>query len=196
MITSIRCPHCAADNVAGDSFCESCGKALPDPNWGGPRVVSTSAMPSTAAGSRMLGDQLLKHTKRAANTLLVVGIVQLVLGGLLAAVVMNTRGPASAQAPLLFGVQLTLGLLFIGLSFWARRSPLPAAIIGVALYSTLILLNVIQNAAAMASSDGQRGRGLGGLGVGWLDIVIIVFLSQGVKAALEHRKLLATRAAA
>lgn len=190
-MSSVSCPHCVATNVAGAAFCESCGKALPDPNWTGPRLVSTTAMPTTAAGSRMLGDQLLKHTKRAANTLLVVGIIQLVIGALLGAVLSNARQASSPDAAVLVAVTFTLGAIFIGLSFWARRSPLPAAIVGVVLYSTLILLNVIQNAAALANSDGaQRGRGIGGLGVGWLDIVIIVFLAQGVKAALEHRKLL------
>ena len=193
-MSTLACPHCGADYESGSAFCESCGKALPLANGGGPRVVTAASLPATAAGADMLGDQLQKHTKRAANTLLAVGIVQLVIGGVLIAVMSSSRTIDVDAVKLLLVIQAVVATVFIALSFWARRSPLPASIIGLVLYGTLVVINVV-TALSNASAGGERepGRGIGGLGIGWLDIVIMIFLARGIQAALENRKLLAAQ---
>src|SRR5437868_1663764 len=83
MAEMIACPHCNAPNVAGAAFCESCGKALPRAAPGGPRVVSADALPQTAAGHKLLGDELLKQQRKASYTLLIVGIIQVTCGAIL-----------------------------------------------------------------------------------------------------------------
>ena len=50
------------------------------------------------------------------------------------------------------------------------------------------MINVV-SAISDFDSGGPR-RGIGGIGIGWLDIVIIAFLAQGISAGLKHRKLL------
>jgi len=50
------------------------------------------------------------------------------------------------------------------------------------------VINVV-SAISDFDSGGPR-RGIGGIGIGWLDIVIIAFLAQGISAGLKHRKLL------
>ncbi|MDB5328268.1 MAG: hypothetical protein JWM57_3837 [Phycisphaerales bacterium] len=192
MPLAINCPHCDVSNPNGGAFCESCGMALPDPHYTGPRVVDAKSLPATVAGGELFGDQLLKQTKTAVTTLLVVGIVQIVIGGLAALAVMNlSHGRQANPAALIpFAVIGVIGLIFIGLSFWARHSPLPAAIVGLVLYSTLVVLNIATAMSNISAGGPQANNGLGGIGVGWLDIVIIIFLARGIQAALTHRRLL------
>src|SRR6185369_7857459 len=170
-----ECVHCSAPNPIGGAFCESCGKALPSAVPTVPRVLSGDAMPTTSAAAKLLGDELGKQTKSAATTLLVVGIIQIVVGGVLTAVLMSARpGRTAAQLnlPVVVASTAGIGVIFIGLYFWARRSPLPATIVGLVIYGTLVLLNMVSAASARAQ-NGAASSGFGGLGVGCLDIIII-----------------------
>jgi hypothetical protein len=136
-----------------------------------------------------MGDELGKQTKSAATTLLVVGIIQIVVGGVLIGLLLSIKRPSAAvNLPVVVASTIGLGVIFIGLHVWARWSPLPATIVGLVIYSTLVLLNMISSIGRM-SSTGTRGSGIGGLGIGWLDIVIIAILCRGIGAALKSRKL-------
>lgn len=186
--TMMTCPHCGASNPAGSAFCESCGKALPPPIPTGPRVVTGAALPGSAAGHELVTDQLKKQVKRASTTLLVVGILQLVCGMSVVALLAQSRGITPAMATVIAVAQLVVGGVFFGLYFWARHSPLPATIAGLVVYVTLVALNVFN--ALTQIGDGPRS-GFGGIGIGLLDIVIIAFLAQGIQAALKHKRLTA-----
>jgi hypothetical protein len=185
-------------NPSGGTFCESCGKALPPPVPSTPRVVHTGAMPMTAAGQQFVSDDLTKQTKRAANMLLVVAILQLVCGALIVVILSNAlpKGRKSGNVPVFIIVQLGVAALFFGLYFWARRSPLPACIVGLVVYCTLVVINMINAISNLAHTQAnQPTRGIGGLGIGWLDIVIIALLAQGISAGLKHRRLVAQQGA-
>lgn len=181
------CPHCQAANPFNNSFCQSCGKALAR-NSGGPRVLTADAMPTSAVGHVLVSDELAKQMKRVFQTLMGVGIFQIVVGGILLAVLnaASKRG-LGASMPLLLVAQFGVAFIFVALAFWARKSPLPAAIVGLALYGTLIVLNVIQ--AVSHISEGGPRSGIGGIGVGWLDIAIMVILARGIQAALKYKQL-------
>jgi hypothetical protein len=73
---------------------------------------------------------------------------------------------------------------------------LPATIVGLILYSTIIVLNVVNTMAAINASGQAAGNGIGGIGVGWIDILIIVLLVRGIQAALTQRRLLNSQATA
>jgi hypothetical protein len=183
-MTAIACPHCQSSNPGENTFCESCGKALPR-NSGGPRVVGGEAMPQSAAGQVLVGDELKKQMKKVFTTLLVVGILQVVVGGVLAAVASSRF--SNSQVQLIMVVQFIVAGLFLGLAFWSRKAPLPASVVGLVLYCTLVILNVINSVSQIG--NGQAGRGLGGIGIGWLDIVVIAVLAQGIQAAIKYKKL-------
>ncbi len=187
-MTTTTCPHCGASNAVGAAFCESCGKALPSVMPTGPRIISGDAMPQSAAGQKLMGDQLTKQTRRAANTLLVVGLLQLTCGGIAAVALSKLPGSQPEMLTILLAAQLVVGVGFVGLYFWARRSPLPASIVGLVVYCTLVALNVISALGNLSS--GTPRSGIGGLGIGWLDIVIIVFLAQGIDAGMKHKRML------
>lgn len=146
----------------------------------GPRVVSADALPQTAVGHRMVSDELLKTQKKAAGALLVVGIIQFISAGLLYAVIGNASKSAAidpAQLKIVVGIVSAVGLIYIGLFFWARKSPLPAAIVGLVLYITLQLADAVSDPASL-------GRGI------ILKIIVIVVLIQAIQAGLKHKQLL------
>lgn len=190
----ITCPHCGAAGPAGALFCESCGKALPSPIPAMPRILSGDELPTSGAATKLVGDELTKQTKSSATMLLVVAIIQLIIGGVMLAVVSNMSRAMqeNVSMPILMASTIGVAIIFLGLYFWARRSPLPATIVGIVVYGTLVALNVVTSLAQLAETGRpQRGNGIGGLGVGWLDIVILVILSRGISAALKQRKLAA-----
>jgi len=192
---AIACPHCRAANPPGGAFCESCGKALPSPYRTGPRVVRASTLPATTAGHALYDADLLTLSRRAANTLVFVGIFQIVVGTVVRLLLNAARGGLDTPSQVLLNetISCVIGVIFIGLSFWARRSPLPASIVGLVLYSTLIAMNVFYAVVRLRSGHSiVPGHGLG---VGVIDIVIIVFLIRGIQGALARRRLLETRAA-
>jgi hypothetical protein len=185
------CPHCSAVTDIKAAFCEACGKALPAAAPSGPRIISGDALPTSAAGQELIGDELSKQTKRAANTLLAVGIIQLTCGALVVALLANAPGAAELDVTVLIAAQFIVAAMFFGLYFWARSAPLPASIVGLVVYCTLLVLNIV-TAVSEAAQDGPP-RGFGGLGIGWLDILIIVLLVQGIQAGLKHKKILSAQ---
>jgi hypothetical protein len=182
----IVCPHCSAPNPSGSTFCQSCGKALPAAAPAGPRVLVGDAMPQSAAGQQLMGDELTKQTKRAANCLLVVAILMLLFAAIVGAITIAApRAPRIVLFILI--IEGILGLVFLGLYFWARTAPLPASIVGLCIYCTLVVVNVVN---AMSTVADERQPGMRGLGISCIDIIIIAVLAQGIQAGLKHRRLM------
>jgi hypothetical protein len=187
--TTISCPHCGATNPAGAAFCESCGKALPAMVPTGPRVVTADALPQTAIGHRMVGDELVKQQKKASSALLIVGILQMTCGAI-ALTFLSRAAPTVKVNPIYFIIPLAVGGAFIGLYFWSRKSPLPATIVGLVLYVTIVVINVVTQITTLAQNPDAPRTGLGGIGIGWLDIVVIAILAQAIGAGLKYKRLL------
>lgn len=160
----------------GNAECRSCS----------PRIIAGDALPESAAGQKLVGDELQKQTRRAANTLMWVSILMYAFGIIIFLVISNARAVAAENANLLLVMQFVIATVFLGLYFWARTSPLPASLVGLVIYCTLIAINVATTMSSMA----ERRSGIGGLGIGWLDIVIICLLAQGISAGLKHKKLM------
>ena len=184
MAPSTTCPHCGATNPAGMQFCAACGKALPAAAPTGPRVVGTTEYAGTALGQSLQLEQLHKQAKRASGALLAVAIIMTIFATIIFFVVRSMAGgggagvgPRNAQLAEMLNmgtavVMMILAVVFWGLYVWSRSQPLPAAIAGLVVYGTLIAVNVITTMAAAAETGQPRG-----LGVGCIDIVIIVVLA-------------------
>jgi hypothetical protein len=185
---TVSCPHCSAANPAGSAFCESCGKALPGAISGSPRVVTSGAVASTSAGLKLQSDEAHKQAMKAANALLAVAIIQTILGGVVYAIMAsNPRAQGmSVSLVVIFGV----AALFWGLYIWARKNPLPAAIVGLAVYATLSLIDFVAGFAAMANSSGSDTALNNPLRGIVMKIIIIVVLVKAIQAGLLHRKLM------
>ena len=196
MAPGVTCPHCGATNPAGMQFCASCGKALPAAFSTGPRVVGAAEYAGTAAGQELQLDELHKQAKRASGALLALAIILTIVAGLIFFLVRKLAGgggggmnPRNAQVAQMLndGTAIVLGIVaavFWGLYFWSRVQPLPAAIAGLVIWGTVIVLNVVMFAAAASSGEEVRGSP-----VGCLDIVIIIVLAQAITAGAKHRKM-------
>jgi hypothetical protein len=180
MSFAVTCPHCHGSSQPG-AFCEACGMALPKPVRTAPRVVeSTKEFAATTAGRELQSDDLHKQAAKAATPLRWLGILLLIGGGLVFAGGAGSprQGPEQAAMTVVGGAIALLGVIFIGLSIWARHQPLPAAIVGLLLYITLMALGAINDPASLAS--------------GWLiKILIISALIRSINAGLQHRRVLA-----
>jgi hypothetical protein len=185
---TLPCPHCGVANDAGGQFCQACGKALPSAVPSGPRILGAKDFATTSAGQKLQSDELVTTAKKAKGALLAVAIIQTIVFGVLMAIAStnNQLGIVLAQAVFL-GIGI-LAVVFWGLYFWARQQPLPAAIVGLVLYATLVVINVVT--AMHNMSAGGAGSGFGGLGIGWLDIVIMAVLGQAIGAGVKHRQLM------
>lgn len=114
------------------------------------------------------------------------------MAGIILAIRANVPAAAQAQLNVLVAAQVSVAVLFWGLWFWSRSAPLPASIVALVVYATLVVLNVV-TAMKQLATDPEHSRGLG---VGIIDIIIIVVLARAIAAGLKHKRLVAARAQA
>jgi Kef-type K+ transport system membrane component KefB len=184
---AITCPHCGAVNAVAGAFCESCGKALPSVVPSGPRVLTGDAMPTSGAGRMAVSDDLQKKVKQAGYALLAVAIIQTIIGPVMlfaskAAMEKQSGGPVEITAIgwiIVFGVAAAFWILYI----WSRFQPLAAAIVGMVLYVTILLLDAIADPMTLA-------QGL------IMKVIIIAVLAKGISAALQYKRMQAGEAPA
>lgn len=125
------CPHCASPTPPA-SFCEHCGKALPTPGAGGPRVVTDGGFATTRAGEALQSAELASKAKAAAGALLAVAVLQ-TLAAVLMNFVLGSRMEGFEASTATIVVMFGVAACFYGLWWWARTNPLPAAIVGLVL---------------------------------------------------------------
>jgi hypothetical protein len=171
-MSTTACPHCDAPVTDAEAeFCESCGKALPSLSDMGPRVVTKRDLAATRAGQVLQAKDLQKLTKRAANALLAVAILQAIFGTILLLIAAK-----QALEPIHFVAVYGIAVLFFGLYLWARRNPLPAAIAGLVIFVTIHTVDALVDPPAIL-------RGV------LVKIIIVVILANAISAGVQHRKL-------
>lgn len=175
-MAAIKCPHCGVENPEGGAFCESCGKALPSGAAGGPRVVSGDAIATTGAGQTVQAAQLRKQTREAVIALFAVGVLQALGGALLYFILKDAREVDPNVPTVVLTMSLVLAAIYGALGFWARKSPLPATIVGLVLYLSLIGVSAVIDPATI-------GQGI------IIKLLIIVALAKGVQAGVKYRQL-------
>jgi hypothetical protein len=179
---AITCPHCQAVNAPDAQFCEACGKAVAaSVGAGGPRIVQEGEYAATDAGAALQSDLLQKDLKKTTGALLAVAILQVVVGTFVVVVssgreVLGTQAKAANPAVPALSVY-TIGAIFFGLYFWARKSPYPAAIVGLVVFVTVHLLDALVDPAALL-------RGI------VVKVIVIAVLVNAIKAGARHRELL------
>jgi putative effector of murein hydrolase LrgA (UPF0299 family) len=175
---SANCPHCGFGNPAGASFCGKCGKAV-STGGSGPRIVEGKGLASSGVGKHLQSEELEKQAKRASGALLAVAVLS-TLGVLL---VLGLAGelrkiPDGLMiANILIVSQVVVAAAFWALWFWSRSNPLPAAIVGLVVYLSLMAVNAI--------TVGPRTLASGLL----IKIIIVVVLVSAIQAGIQHRQL-------
>lgn len=186
---SAICPHCQAENEAGSTFCAACGKAMPAVMATGPRVVSAAATPTTSAGMKLHTDELHKQAKSASGALLAVAIIQTVFGGIMVAALSASRAGARMDTTILYATVFGVAVIFWALYVWSRWAPLPAAIVGLVVYISLWLLDIIGAIVAMQNPSTPGAVVASPFSGIILRIIIIAVLVKAVKAGVRHRQL-------
>ena len=175
------CPHCGAEYGPGQRFCEACGKAVPpaDAFAGGPRILDASA--TSGAGFDLLSRELEKEQKKASTALLIVSCLSTlgaVIFGVALYVAVNNGSIRASQLPYL-QMLLVFGpvLIYWGLWFWSRNSPMPAAITGLVIFVTFVLVNAAADPRTLLSAI-------------ILKVIIIALLVRAIQAGIKYRRLL------
>jgi hypothetical protein len=186
-VESTACPHCGAANPSGAAFCESCGKALPGA-VSTPRVITGTVQPMTGAGRSLVADDLHRTTKKAATALMWVAILQTFLGPValylqISRLERENPGMQYEIQPFAWATVLGIAAVFWGLFLWARRNPLPAAIVGLIVFISIHALDAVLDPRTLA-------HGI------FMKIIVIAVLSRAISAGVKHRRLLEEQRAA
>ena len=173
------CPHCGGANGVGLAYCEHCGKALPGVS-SGPRLVEGATVATTATGRQLQSDELGKKARTAAGALLAVAILSTLGVFLVWAQVQEAIGDpeVGGLAVTMIAAQAVMAGAYWGLWFWARSNPLPAAIIGLAIFLALMAVN------AIAVGPETLIQGI------LIKAIIIVVLVKAIQAGVQHRAVL------
>jgi hypothetical protein len=176
------CPHCGAGNAIGSTFCGSCGKALPAVVPGGPRVVTAGTSGATSTGRELLADELKKKMRKASGALLAVAILQTIFGPVM---LMMAKADAERQAgagavfeikPVAYAIVFGIAAAFFALFVWSRFQPFAAAIVGLVLFISIWLMDIIADPTMIA-------KGI------LVKIIVIAVLVKAIQAGSEYRKL-------
>jgi hypothetical protein len=172
----IVCPHCNAGGQTPGGFCTACGKALPTASASGPRVLGQNEFGATGAGRSLRSNELVAQSKKAAGALIAVAIMQGVFGAILIAASTANVPVEHSALVMAYTINTGVALIFLALFFWARKSPLPAAIVGLVIFITMHLLSAILDPT-------QIIRGI------IFKIIIVVVLVKAIQAGLQYRKI-------
>lgn len=181
-MSELACPHCDVENPLGSRFCQSCGKAVPDMIQSSPKIISDEELAETKSGQNIQSMELQKATRKSVVTLWCLAILQFLSGVVFYFILKNTADAnldaAEQERIILFAVSVVvgLGIIFAVLAIWARKSPLPASIVGFTLYVTVQLVDALADPMTLAK--------------GWLiKAFIIIALINAIKAGVKHKKL-------
>lgn len=114
--------------------------------------------------------------KNGRGWILGVAILQFITGAVFFAISRGSESPEAAQGLVLTSIVVgLLGVIFLGLWFWAKYAPFAAALCALALYISFISLDAIADPRLLF-------RGI------ILKILIIAGLSQAVKSGYALKK--------
>lgn len=178
------CPKCHA-NVPGDqAFCTNCGEPLQE---GKTRREIPRSSSSSPLGS-LVDEQHRKHIRGSRIAIMFVAVVTIIFSiiawiNLENEIARINRDPTMvvledvvAQNRLIIGATFVIGLVFVGLFFWAKKNPFSACLTALIIYLTNIIV-------ALGIDPSSLVRGI------IVKIIIIAALANGVKSGLAFRKL-------
>jgi ABC-type Fe3+-siderophore transport system permease subunit len=180
--TMIICNNCQSEQFLGQKYCTNCGKPL----IGETKKTSPAFSSGSSPGSRG-DDKYGKHIKWARYAILFVAVLTIVAAGLqwynlkieeeytnygfytMHDYAVDARNQAQIR------IVFFLGMVFLGLFFWAKSRPFAATLTALILYLTNLIVSFGINPKSLI--DGL-----------WLKIIIIAALVNGLKSALLYKK--------
>jgi len=179
------CTSCKNENEPNDKFCNSCGIELVSKKLiitkekvkGASNTILGLAALFLISGLIMFALQYKTYNTAMENlsTFQATDIFPHEVNGQ-TLTVGELRTQVKIEAFGILVVNVILSLIMIGLSFWAKKTPLSAILVATGVYATVIVGNGIVDPKSLAQ------------GV-FIKILIISLLYKGIKAALELRKI-------
>jgi hypothetical protein len=158
------CSHCGSAVQEGHKFCEACGKPVA-------AEAAPAPLPFVDEGLQL---QMVTKLKKARGWILAVGILYVVGGFLVLAI---SRIPFSHPvAKIILGTNLALAAIHVGLFVWAKREPFAAAVVAMALFISVHLVNFILDPKTIT-------QGI------FIKVIFIVVLAQAISAGLAVRRM-------
>jgi len=170
----MACPHCRADNATGLDFCQTCGKALPSAFLSTPSITTGTLFATTPVGRKLQGYELHSKAKQAAVILGVIAFLTLI--GTFVDMSQLPPGASSTTRNVVMMIDFGILACFVGLSAWATKQPLPAAIVGLVLYLGIHILIGVLNPETIP-------KGI------ILKIFIVIALAKAIQAGSARQKL-------
>ncbi|MCC6969116.1 MAG: hypothetical protein IT434_02745 [Phycisphaerales bacterium] len=121
-------------------------------------------------------DKLNAKCRRASSVMLTLGLIEGVAGAGVTAIGYLATSKSTADARIYGPVILAIGLVYLGLWLWARRSPLVASVVGF-----IVFLCIIGTAAVINPSTLTKFNPL--------KTVVLVVLGSAVYEGFQHRRI-------
>lgn len=183
----IACLRCGTDAKPGDKFCEKCGAEMPKADTQRKIIKLKSARKNIAAVAVMFvfagvvmffiqSDTDSKGLAKIASYKDADVYPNLVNGQQYT--VGELRSQLQMEPWTVLGTNLILALVMFGLFLYAKKSPLVAMIMALGVYVAVVILDAIVDPKSI-------GQGL------YVKIIFIAILVNGIKSALELRKVTA-----
>jgi hypothetical protein len=132
----VTCPHCGAINAPGAPSCHACAKAFPPAIPPAHQLAGAPGVTASPASAELQVADLDRKAQTSVKTLLLIGILAVVFAAFTYQKLNDPQYDHDAVLVLL-GLHAFTSVVFLGLWFWARRSPFLPALIGLILYVSL-----------------------------------------------------------
>ena len=164
----VTCQACSARNSEGTGFCQQCGERLFDKSQPAPRVNPHLGTTPAAPGVKQprLGNLAAEHhgkeIRSARIAIMLVSVLTVISAAaywmMLDAELAKIRSDpamfvvqsAVNEARLLIIATFAIGMLFLGLFFWAKRNPFGATLTALIVYLTSMVANAAVDPQTMA----------------------------------------------
>jgi len=110
----------------------------------------------------------------------VVAVLHVISAVLLYALLSGDRDVEPNLPETLLVVNFVLAAIYASLGFWARANPLPAAIVGLVLFISVMVLNAVLDPTTIAQGVIVK-------------VIVIVVLSKAIQAGAKHRKMVSEK---
>lgn len=108
--------------------------------------------------------------------MLTLGLIEGVVGVVVTAIGFLATGKSTADARIYGPVILAMGLVYLALWLWARRSPFAASVVGLAIFLCIIGIAAVNNPSTLTRFSP-------------LKTVVLVALGSAVYEGFQHRRL-------
>lgn len=176
----MNCPECNETIRDGQAFCKACGHSLKAPAIRKPRIRRKGSIAQR---------EYQKANRNACLAIFIVGIMHIVSALFFYWLLddPDTSRDSRARFQTFFIVDLSLGVLYVGMVYWAFKNTYAASLTAVILYIAKLLIYSLFNPLYILS---------GGTIAILIRITILIFLASGVKYGLAYRRFLEKKNAA